>query len=184
MVRALLLFIIILLFQNCCYNGFRNNYNIPRSKKVGFYNEFDNTIFNEIDTSCVYEGIGYYKNNKVILYKDYSHGKIFIKFYSKGRIAKFTGIGFDQKLFKTTTDYKIIKNDFDSSKAYMGYYIKENYTITANQFLNNQCQMFWVKSEIIVKKDTLIQKYNRFYNNIVYFKRILPKEFLIYKPDW
>ncbi len=184
MVKSLLVSLIILLFQNCCYNGLRNNFDIPRSKKVINYNASANNFFNEIDTSSIYEGIGYYENDKIIVDKDYINGMTFIKFYNNGKVGKFTGIGFDRKLFKTIPDYKIIKTDFDPSKAYMGFYNIKNTTITANQFLNNQCQMFWVSSEIIINKDTIIQKYSRFYNNVVYVKRFLPKEFLVYKPDW
>ncbi len=36
---------------------------------------------------------------------------------------------------------------------------------------------------VTIKNDTLIQLYNRIYNNTVYVKRVLPKEYLIYKPD-
>jgi hypothetical protein len=184
MVRVLSFFIIVLLFQSCCYIGLSNKYNLPRSKKYGLYTELDKTVYNEIDTSCVYENIGYYENDKFILENDYSQGKIFIKFYSNFRIAKFIGVGYNKKLFKTNPNYQILKNDFDPSKAYMGYYFKKNDLIVTNQFLNNQCQMFWIKSKITIHEDTLVQKHSRFYNDAVYVKRILPEEFLYYKPDW
>lgn len=178
------MFIISVLFQNCCYNGLRNKYDLPRSNNKDLNNKLNKNIFSAIDTTCFYENIGYYRNSKIFLEKDFSRGKIFIKFYNNGKIAKFIGVGFNQKLYTATTNYKILHDDFDASKAYMGYYSLKNNVITANQFLNNQCQMFWVESIIDVRKDTLIQKYKRFYDNAVYVRRLLPKEFLIYKPDW
>ncbi len=183
MVRFIFLFAVSFLFQNCCYYGLRNSHGFPRNNNFNLNLVNSKIDYSQIDTTCVYENIGYYENS-ILVIDDNRLGKNFIKFYENGRIAEFLGVGYDKKLFKLTSNYSLNKEEFNPLNSYMGYYYFINNRLEAKQFLNNQCDMFWVKSTIYIKNDTLIQEYNRFFNNSIYVKREIPVEYLIYKPDW
>lgn len=183
MVRYLIFVLFCLIVQGCCYKGLHNEYYFAR-KKIRVDYKLDKEIYNLIDTNSVYEHIGYYEENKIEVEKNYTMGKMFLKFYGNGKVGFFVRVGYNRKTFKIIPNYQISKDDFDPSKSYMGYYYLHKDRIIANQFLHNQCQMFYTKSEIFAKKDTIIQVFKRFYNSGVYVKKKVPTEWLSKQPDW
>ncbi len=106
-----------------------------------------------------------------------------VKFYDKGRIAHFRGIDFNSL------------ESLDPKKAIMGYYNYDNKTFSIEKIYSGPALIGSTHklslSEIILEKsskDTLfIRNFNRSVgsgNITKYIRMDLPKEFLIYKPDW
>lgn len=156
MVRGFYIFIIVLLFQNCCYKGFRNEYGMPR-KNIKIDNVVDQDIYSKIDTLCLYEYLYRYEDpypKRLDLAKDYN-GKQYIRFYGNGKYSLF---GFE----KSTTnlpdgEYQFTRDDFNPKKSIMGYYYSKNNRLFSKIFGTNQCQAYIFKSEFLIKKDTIIE---------------------------
>ncbi|OXA94410.1 hypothetical protein SAMN06265346_11282 [Flavobacterium hercynium] len=161
---------------------------VPLDNKV-FKNKmfFESELFNQIDTNTVYkEEFGYQskKNSfeKINNLKEYQNRSVrgYYRFYSNGCVNYFSFQDFDEITFSSLapnfngqrgiiySEENVIKLDLFTI---IGYSFKRDYGI--------------ITSILKVKGDTLFEKKltNPSYVN-VYVRRKIPKEFLIYKPDW
>lgn len=162
--------ILILLIICCSCTSIKNEYNQERYKISRFtIKPTENSFFYEvIDTSSIY-----------ILTEIYNNGSLNInipqglKFYKNGRVGKFKE--FDLK-FKEITN-------LNPKNAEMGLYKYHNNKLEI-EFMSNSAQSgnFLTKKEVLIKGDTIISSYGSF--EYKYVKKIISKDFLIYKPDW
>lgn len=119
-----------------------------------------------VDTSSLYVLVNIYNNGNELNFNNEA-----LKFYDNGKIGKFKDFDFKDKSL------------INPQKAKMGYYKYDNNELEI-EFYSHSAQNgnFLVRESVVVKKDTLVTSYGNF--KYKYVKIKLPKEFLIYKPDW
>lgn len=179
------LILILSITINSC--GYRNEFGRKRFKKMFFPMKINNNhkVFEIIDTTCIYgryshnyedqtNGIDTTSNHVDYLKKELGPFVYYWKFYKNGKLGKFLRYGSDI-------------SSINPKEANMGKYyydFKANKLITATYFRHPQGGGI-IRNKFSVEKqgDTLILNEN---NKIIKkFKIIkLPKEFLIYTPDW
>ena len=153
-------------------------------------NLFDKSLLNSIDTTAIYvEDCNFEssekdfknENNKVYHTRDY-HNVCYV-FYSNGCVNRISAYGKDY--------FDILKTeDLDPMKTgYRGVFYKKNNQIQMDLFTivgYNFKREYGINTSIIkIKGDTLFRKSKFDMKTVtVYLKKKLPKEFLIYKPDW
>lgn len=140
--------------------------------------QVDNSFYKVCDTASVYQYDGEFTrdNSSSIYYVKHDY-KNFYKFYKNGKVGYF-GIDDNEKLSMEKM------NPCRFLNAYYGYNKKKNY-ILKRTVVSNSNDIFDVVFEIQFHKDTLkiISKENR--NDIkIFLRKEIPKEWLIYKPDW
>ena len=151
---------------------------------------FEKTLLNIIDTSCIYiEAFSYLTNgkdfkriDKKVYYRTDYH-TTYYKFYSNGCFNYF---------FALDTDfYKFLKTDNLNPKisGHRGVFYKKDKDVHLELFTivgYNFKTTYGINSSIVeIRGDTLFRKskFDLKYVN-VYVRKKLPKEFLVYKPDW
>lgn len=170
MVRRVFLCCLSLYLLNSC-TGYKNEF----GKKRFNYNRFtlkpntNNQVYKVIDTTRIYELISIEEinyNKKLDI-----ANKSYLKFYAKGRLGEFHG--YEKKEI----------NSLNPKKARMGLYNFENEKLIIQFYLNHPQGGGLVKKELSkIEKDTLELISENYISK--YKIRDLPKEFLIYKPDW
>ncbi|PAM92703.1 hypothetical protein B4N84_21465 [Flavobacterium sp. IR1] len=153
-------------------------------------NFFDRLLLNSIDTTAIYiEDCNFESsekdfknvNNKVYRTRDY-HNICYV-FYSNGCVNLISAYRKDY--------FDVLEvEDLDPLKTgYRGVFYKKNnqiqidlFTITGYNFKRE----YGINTSIIkIKGDTLFRKSKFDMKTVtVYLKKKLPKDFLIYKPDW
>jgi len=174
MVKIIFFFVILLVLTNCTIsNDNRNNkkFNIQRNGE----------IFSQIDTSSIYiltevDNKDYIINSKLDMVK-LINIKQFLKFYKNGRVALFNNTNTDDVYY------------LNPNKAIKGFYYIESNTYKMEFIFNHvQAGKFLSKKDLIIKGDTIISYTIRtprgggYYSK--YIKQKIPKDSLIYKPDW
>jgi hypothetical protein len=161
---------------------------VPFENKV-FKNKylFETKCLKGIDTAALYkEEYGYvsaknsFKNNNENKYYQSSSSRSYYKFYKNGQINYFLFRDFDEVTLSS------INPNFDGQRGVLyseknelkldlftivGYGYGREYGIT--------CQIIRIQGDTIFEKSIKNLEYVT-----VYVKKKLPKEFLIYKPDW
>lgn len=151
---------------------------------------FDGSLLNSIDTMAIYikdcnfessEKDFKNKNNKAYSTRDY-HNECYL-FYSNGRVNCFSAYGKDY--------FDILKTeDLDPMKTgYRGVFYKKNNQIQMDLFTivgYNFKRDYGINTSIIkIKGDTLFRKSKFDMKTVtVYLKKKIPKEWIVYKPDW
>ncbi|KQB41121.1 hypothetical protein [Flavobacterium aquidurense] len=130
----------------------------------------DNTV-KVVDTTKLYELQSVFSltdNNYLNPFK-----RRYLKFYRGNKVAMFYSFNIDDI------------GTLDPEKADMGYYNYSNGKITTQIYFESPQSEGYIKEKyIIIKNDANIIKFKG--NNYIDEYKILdlPKEFLIYKPDW
>lgn len=162
--------IFILLIICCSCITIKNDHNQERFKISRFtIKPTENLFFYKvIDTSSIYILTDIYNNGSLNI--NIPQG---LKFYKNGRVGKFKEL--DLKFTEIT--------NLNPKKAEMGFYKYHNNRLEI-EFMSNSAQSgnFLTKKEVLIKGDTIVSSYGNF--EYIYVKKIIPKDFLIYKPDW
>lgn len=183
MVKQFFIFSLLLILSHSCIS-IRNEQDMIRVNKSRFTLRScinNNFVYENIDTTAVYletsiDSKSYTINAILDTVNVISLGN-YLKFYKEGKVAFFQGAKIKNK------------SDFNPKKATMGFYcFNENSKYMEFIFYHVQSGNFLSKRKIEVKGDT-IKEYKipsstggRHYR--IYIKQNIPKEFLIYKPDW
>lgn len=177
MVKKISCLFTLLLFVSCF--TIRNNEGRVRTKLNRFSIKIrsdDSSIYSLIDTAGIYMVVeNKYPNNEPIKIDSVTNG---IKFYKNCRVGLFHDIN-----LKNT-------NCLNPKLADMGFYnLNDDIVELEFLFYHVQSGNFICKKEFTkVKVDTIIGFTKKTSTGGGYFttyvKRELPKEFLIYKPDW
>ncbi len=190
MVRYIILFFVLLFISCGTKTKILDNKitDVPIDNEI-FKNKkfFEKKLLSNIDTNFVYEENYSYQSNKydfknILNKKNYrvDYRKSYYKFYSNGCVNYFTFGGFDEVTLSS------INPNFDGQRGVV--YSKGNemkldlFTITGYSFKRD----YGIITNILkVKGDTIFEKKIKDLTYVnVYVKRKIPKEFLIYKPDW
>ncbi|MCF6348614.1 MAG: hypothetical protein L3J20_09995 [Flavobacteriaceae bacterium] len=170
MVRNLSILVLLLITLNSCFS-YKTKYGKKRFKYNKFTIKFNtnNNAYNIIDTSKIYkiissEEINYKKKLEIVT-------PTYLKFYANGRLGIFQN--YDKNNIKS----------LDPKKSRMAIY---NYTgdeLIIQIYFNHPQGGGLVKSKLFrLEEDTLELKSENYLEK--YKKLSLPKDFLIYKPDW
>jgi len=174
------IFVLISLLMLSCFST-KNIYKKDRFKTSRFKIKpnFNNNLSNIIDTSSFYLKVKI--NNEDSIQGEYIKDKgQGLKFYKEGRVAFFDGVN----LFNSKT--------LDPRKARMGYFEFEKEFFLIESILPGPHRAFYLsREELLLNEsygDTLVIKtYESPQGSEVirkYLKETIPKEALIYKPDW
>jgi hypothetical protein len=169
MVKKSMCLIILLIFSGCFYT--RTQYGMIRFKQNRFSikpNSNDN-VYKIIDTTKLYELIDVI--DTIHNQKMYSVKKEFLKFYTNGRLGEFD--------IYNKGDVKSL----EPMKAKMAYYNYDGKDLVVEFYFEHPQGGGLIKEKFYkLKKDTLELMGE---TNLSKYKIIdIPKEFLIYKPDW
>ncbi len=186
------LFFLFLLTGCSCYKGPVSEYGFFRKdiKPENFV--IDESIYDIIDTTAVYERVGTFnlKNKVFTPYENHKHGYSYLKFYANGKVSAFRGIRSDGESFMLKPETQLSRNDFDPANSSMGYYFIDDDKLILNfYFRHRNCYGYVDRSEFIMKKDTLTQKNIQTISGkgleVLYEKKNIPIEFLEgWQPDW
>jgi hypothetical protein len=141
--------------------GRKRTFNFERPR-----GEVNKIVYTLVDTTKLYENLpppeGY--DYPVI-------NKVYIKFYANGRFGEFFNCDMNDI------------NSFLPEKANMGYYKYDKKGLQIKIFFEHPQGGGWLKERMISNSnDTLIFKVDRVFTK--YKALNLPKEFLIFTPDW
>lgn len=157
------------------------SYGIYAQNKCGMTRKllkFNLRSTNTIDTTAIYKYDGEFsRNEQDHLYYKKNNYRRFIKFYDDGKVGFFS--------FKNDID----KSDIDPCKAQNAYYGLDK----KNRFVIKQFVVFKVNGNKLYTYDTKFEndtiyivdrtlKERGYYK--IYIKQKIPREWLIYKPDW
>jgi hypothetical protein len=191
MIRA---FIILLIFTGCtCYKGPVSEYGFFRKDIKPKNFAVDERIYDIIDTTVVYEMIGYINlnNNMFYLYENHKLGYSYLKFYANGKVSAFRRIRSKGESFILNPEPQLSRNDFDPAKSSMGYFFidDDDKLILIFFFRHRNCYGYVDRSEFIIKNDTLIQMNIQTIDGkdlkVLNVKKNIPIEFIEgWKPDW
>ncbi len=180
MVKRILIIGLIVIAYSCIPT--KNDYSMVRYKPVKFSIKpnHNKNFIKYVDTSSFYIAIHSDKFIKKYNLQDYTTG---FKFYGNGKVGFIKGVNF------------LKPESFNSERASMGYYnfiggkfyIETLYSgpgLLGSNYMASKKEILLNKSS----KDTLFIKNfksSRGSDSIAKYVRMdLPKEFLIYKPDW
>lgn len=170
MVKRFFVYSLVLgLFVSCF--GYKNEYGQKRFKHNRFTIKpnMNNEVYQLIDTTKIYEVISIeeinYKEELDIVNKSY------LKFYGNGRLAEFYSYNEDEVA------------SLNPKKAKMGLYNFTHEKLIIQFYFNHPQGGGLIKKELLKIEDGILTLINE--NYLYRYKIIpLPKEFLIYKPDW
>lgn len=168
MVRSLILFLILTIFSSCGHNTIygkkRISMNIERIQQ-----NKDLEVFKIIDTTKLYGIISaiYVPENKSL----FSVKQRYLKFYNNGKMGVFYYFDIEDV------------NSLNPKKADMGYYNLVNDKLTIQFYFKHPQGGGFIKEKLHKVSNDTLQFLSD--NVLTTFEPIqLPKEFLIYQPDW
>lgn len=164
---------------------------VPIDNKV-FKNKlfFEKSLLNKIDTTAIYISEYSYQSNKENfkkrdnkIYKSRDYHNACYKFYGNGCLSYFSAYDVD---FYDSVKVNDLNTSINGQRGV--YYIKDNqiqmdlFTIVGYNFKRE----YGINTSVIeIRGDTLLRKSKFDLETVnVCVKKKLPKEFLIYKPDW
>ncbi|MBV7441428.1 hypothetical protein KRX57_08335 [Weeksellaceae bacterium TAE3-ERU29] len=153
---------------------FKNFEPIDLISKDVFYVEKANFQFenNRISNYKLSEYSIWNQNNNQFEYKKFDFG-VTLKFYDNN---KFNYL----KVYKNMNE--IIEEDFDPRRGYMGYYGKSRGKFMLQYFVFGDGGGYMENKEILIYNDSILLL-DGIYGS-VYVKKVLPKKYLNFKPDW
>ncbi len=169
MVKKTLILGLIFCLTSCFYT--RTEYGNIRfnQQKFTIKPNSNNEVYKIIDTTKLYERIDVIDT----LYNERPNNlrKQFLKFYSKGRVGEFDAY------------YEGDIKSLDPKKAKMAYYNYDNKNLVIQFYFEHPQGGGLLKYKLNKLNKEKLELIG--YNNLVTYKIIdLPKECLIYKPDW
>lgn len=169
MVKKTLILVIILCMESCFYT--RTEYGNIRFKPSRFTIKPNSNIevFKIIDTTKLYERVDVIDT----LYDQRPNNlrKQFLKFYANGRVGEFD--------FYSEDDVKFL----DPKKAKMAYYNYDGKNLIIQFYFEHPQGGGLLKYKLYKIDEGKLELMG--YNNLITYRILnLPREFLIYKPDW
>jgi hypothetical protein len=169
MVKKILLLLLILCMISCFYT--RTEYGNIRFKQQRFTIKpnSNSNAYKVIDTTKLYEIVNVIniKHNQ----RQNSLGKQFLKFYANGRVGQFDAY-YDNDI-----------NSLNPKRAKMAYYNYDGENLVIQIYFEHPQGGGLIKKNFKEIKEDTLELVN---DDYLYKYKILelPKEFLVYKPDW